>query len=75
MRLHEELGLIEAAGLDILHIQDLTASYALTLQHWINNIRRNRQKLEALDPGFAAVQEAYMTVACSLSPGAQRSNI
>jgi len=63
MGLHEELGLIENAGLDVLHVQDLTASYAATLECWINNIRRNREKLEALDPGFAAVLQAYMTVA------------
>lgn len=61
--LHEELGLIEAAGLDILHVQDLTASYALTLRAWIDKIRRNRARLEEIDPGFADVLQAYMTVA------------
>jgi len=61
--LHEELGYLEKAGMDIVHVQDLTGSYVLTLEAWINNIRRNRQELDALDPGFAAVLQAYMTVA------------
>jgi cyclopropane-fatty-acyl-phospholipid synthase len=61
--LHEELGYLEKAGLDIVHVQDLTSSYASTLESWINNIRHNRAALNALDPGFAAVLQAYMTVA------------
>jgi cyclopropane-fatty-acyl-phospholipid synthase len=61
--LHEELGYLEKAGMDIVHVQDLTSSYVLTLAAWINNIRRNREALNALDPGFAAVLQAYMTVA------------
>lgn len=61
--LHEELGYMEKAGLDIVHVQDLTSSYVLTLESWINNIRLNRDALNALDPGFAAVLQAYMTVA------------
>jgi cyclopropane-fatty-acyl-phospholipid synthase len=63
LNLHAELELIEKAGLDILHVQDLTASYALTLEAWINKIRRNREQIDAIDPGFAAVLQAYMTVA------------
>lgn len=63
LNLHEEMGLIEKAGLDILHVQDLTSSYALTLNAWINNIRLNRGKIEVLAPGFAAVLQGYMTVA------------
>ena len=61
--LHEELGYMEKAGMDIVHVQDLTSSYVLTLEAWITNIRRNREELNALDPGFAAVLQAYMTVA------------
>jgi cyclopropane-fatty-acyl-phospholipid synthase len=63
LHLHEELALIETAGLDVLHVQDLTASYARTLTAWISNIRRNRAKIEALAPGFATVLQNYMTVA------------
>jgi len=63
LNLHEELALIEKAGLDILHVQDLTSSYARTLNAWIDNIRLNRNKIEALAPGFAAVLQGYMTVA------------
>jgi cyclopropane-fatty-acyl-phospholipid synthase len=63
LNLNEELRLLEKAGLDILHVQDLTSSYVLTLESWINNIRRNRERIDALDPGFAAVLQSYMTVA------------
>jgi cyclopropane-fatty-acyl-phospholipid synthase len=61
--LHEELAMIEQAGMDILHIEEITSSYVLTLGHWIDNVRRNRAKIERLAPGFAAVLQGYMTVA------------
>jgi cyclopropane-fatty-acyl-phospholipid synthase len=63
LNLHEELRLMEAEGLDIVHVQDLTSSYARTLSAWIDNIRRNRAAIERIDPGFASVLQAYMTVA------------
>ena len=63
LNLHEELALIEDAGLDVRHVQDLTSSYALTLAAWIDNVRRNRGAIDALAPGFATVLQTYMTVA------------
>jgi cyclopropane-fatty-acyl-phospholipid synthase len=63
LSLSEELGLIERAGLDLLHVEDLTSSYVLTLQRWIDNIRKHRARIEALAPGFAKVLQSYMTVA------------
>jgi cyclopropane-fatty-acyl-phospholipid synthase len=63
LNLSEELDLIERAGLDISHVQDLTDSYVRTLGAWIDNIRLNRKKIDALAPGFAAVLQTYMTVA------------
>ena len=61
--LPEELALIERGGLDVLHVEDLTASYALTLGRWIDNVRRHRARIEALAPGFSEVLQCYMTVA------------
>ncbi len=61
--LAEELALIESAGLDILHVEDLTRHYALTLERWIDNVRRNRREIDAIAPGYAAVLQQYMTVA------------
>lgn len=61
--LSEELALIERAGLDVLHVEDLTRHYAITLERWIDNVRRNRRKIEAIAPGFSAVLQQYMTVA------------
>jgi cyclopropane-fatty-acyl-phospholipid synthase len=61
--LADELGQMEQAGLDIVHVEDLTRSYVLTLGHWIDNVRKNRQRIEELAPGFARILQGYMTVA------------
>jgi cyclopropane-fatty-acyl-phospholipid synthase len=63
LSLAEELALMEQAGLDVRHVEDLSASYVLTLGHWIDNVRRHRERIEALAPGFARVLQGYMTVA------------
>lgn len=63
LHLSEELSLIERAGMDILHVEDLTSSYALTLERWIDNVRKNRRRIEALSPGFSRLLQQYMTVA------------
>ena len=62
LSLSEELALIERAGMDVLHVEDLTKSYVLTVNHWINNIRRNRDRIEALAPGFARILQTYMAI-------------
>ena len=53
LSLSEELGIVEQAGLDIAKVEDLTSSYVLTLGRWIENVRRNRARIEELSPGFA----------------------
>jgi cyclopropane-fatty-acyl-phospholipid synthase len=63
LHLSEELGLIEGAGLDVTRVQDLTSSYVLTLGCWIENVRRNRARIEDLAPGFARILQTYMTIA------------
>ena len=63
LNLSEELGLVEDAGLEIAKVQDLTSSYVLTLAAWIENVRRNRARIEELSPGFAKVLQTYMTIA------------
>ena len=63
LNLHQELAFIEQSGLDVCHVQDLTTSYARTLTAWIDNVRRNRDAINGLAPGFATVLQAYMTVA------------
>ena len=63
LTLSEELSLIESVGLDVTHVEDLTDSYVLTLTRWIDNVRRNRERIEHLAPGFAAVLQTYMTIA------------
>jgi cyclopropane-fatty-acyl-phospholipid synthase len=63
LNLSEELGLIEGAGLDIVRVEDLTSSYVLTLGAWIENVRRNRARIEELSPGFSKILQTYMTIA------------
>jgi cyclopropane-fatty-acyl-phospholipid synthase len=63
LHLSEELGLIEGAGLDVFTVRDLTSSYVLTLGCWIDNVRRNRARIEQLSPGFARILQTYMTIA------------
>lgn len=63
LNLSEELALIEAAGLDITKVEDLTSSYVLTLERWIDNVREHRDRIEALSPGFAKILQTYMTIA------------
>ena len=62
LTLHEELGHIENAGLDIRLVEDRTSSYVRTVGHWIDNIRRNRDRINRLAPGFAHELQCYMTV-------------
>jgi cyclopropane-fatty-acyl-phospholipid synthase len=61
--LGEEISLMSRAGLDVIHVEDLTSHYALTLERWIDNVRRNRARIEAIAPGFSRVLQSYMTVA------------
>jgi len=63
LHLSEELALIEEAGLEVARVEDLTSSYVLTLGCWIENVRRNRARIEELSPGFARVLQTYMTIA------------
>jgi cyclopropane-fatty-acyl-phospholipid synthase len=63
LSLSEELAIIEGAGLDIARVEDLTSSYVLTLGCWIENVRRNRARIEELSPGFARILQTYMTIA------------
>lgn len=62
LTLSDELALIEQSGLDIRLVEDLTSSYVRTVKHWIDNIRRNRAKLERIAPGFAHLLQTYMTI-------------
>jgi cyclopropane-fatty-acyl-phospholipid synthase len=63
LHLSQELALVERAGLDVTRVEDLTGSYVRTLAAWIDNVRRNRARIEALAPGFAKVLQTYMTIA------------
>jgi cyclopropane-fatty-acyl-phospholipid synthase len=63
LSLAEELALIEQAGLDVCHVEEVSASYVRTLGCWIDNVRRHRARIEALAPGFSRVLQSYMTVA------------
>jgi cyclopropane-fatty-acyl-phospholipid synthase len=63
LRLSDELALLEDCGLDVTRVLDLTASYACTLQRWIENVRASRDRIEQLSPRFSRVLQVYMTIA------------
>jgi cyclopropane-fatty-acyl-phospholipid synthase len=63
LSLAEELTLIEEAGLDVRHVEELSSSYVRTLGHWIDNVRRHRERIEEQAPGFARILQGYMTIA------------
>lgn len=63
LSLSEELRLVERAGLDVVRVEDLTTSYVRTLRRWIDNVRANRDAIDARSPGFADALQAYMTIA------------
>lgn len=63
LSLSEELRLVERAGLDVVRVEDLTTSYVHTLRRWIDNVRANRDAIDARSPGFADALQAYMTIA------------
>ena len=62
LTLSDELAMIERSGLDVRLVEDMTESYVRTVEHWIDNIRRNRAAIERLAPGFARELQNYMTV-------------
>jgi cyclopropane-fatty-acyl-phospholipid synthase len=62
LSLSEELALMERVGLDVLHVEDFTRSYVLTVNRWIDNVRRHRDRIDALAPGFAQILQTYMTI-------------
>lgn len=60
--LAEELAMMESAGIDVAHVEDLTATYVRTVDFWIDNVRRNRAFIDARSPGFARLLQTYMLV-------------
>lgn len=62
LALWEELRHIEEAGLDVIHLEDLSSSYAITLGKWIENVRAHRDRINELAPGFAKSLYSYMTL-------------
>lgn len=53
---------MERSGLDVLHVEDLTRSYVQTVNYWIDNVRRHRDEIDRLAPGFARILQTYMTI-------------
>lgn len=62
LHLSEELALMEAQGIDAVHVADLTDSYVRTVDCWVDSVRRNRAMIEARAPGFARLLQTYMMV-------------
>lgn len=63
LHLSEELALIEEAGVDVVKVANLTDSYVNTLGCWIDNVRKHRERIDELSPGFSQLLQTYMTIA------------
>jgi cyclopropane-fatty-acyl-phospholipid synthase len=58
-----ELGMMDDAGIDTVHVEDVTSQYVRTLDAWIDNVRQNRALIDGRAPGFARLLQTYMLVA------------
>jgi cyclopropane-fatty-acyl-phospholipid synthase len=61
--LSAELSMMDDAGLDVCHVEDLTSSYVRTLDAWIDNVRTSRPFIDGRSPGFSRLLQTYMLVA------------
>ncbi|MEZ4451935.1 MAG: class I SAM-dependent methyltransferase [Nannocystaceae bacterium] len=62
VHLSEELAWMEAAGIDVAHLEDWTEHYVRTVDRWIDNVRAHRAEIDARSPGFARLLQTYMLV-------------
>ncbi|HEY1695530.1 MAG TPA: class I SAM-dependent methyltransferase [Polyangiaceae bacterium] len=62
LALSEELSLMEDAGLDVTHVEDLTENYVRTVDRWVDNVRTHRKTIDGMAPGFARLLQTYMTI-------------
>jgi cyclopropane-fatty-acyl-phospholipid synthase len=53
----------EDAGFSVIAVDDLTAHYHRTIEDWLANVRRSRQPIDRLSPGYAAELERYLEIA------------
>jgi cyclopropane-fatty-acyl-phospholipid synthase len=53
----------ENAGFTITAVDDLTAHYHRTIEDWLANVRRNRDRIEQLAPDYPAELERYLEIA------------
>ena len=53
----------ENAGLSVIAVDDLTEHYRRTIEDWLSNVGRNRQRIDAIAPGYAADLERYLQIA------------
>ncbi|HEY6495633.1 MAG TPA: class I SAM-dependent methyltransferase [Trebonia sp.] len=53
----------EDAGFSVVAVDDLTAHYRRTIEDWLSGVRAQRERIEALAPGYSAVLERYLETA------------
>ncbi|MCP3757261.1 cyclopropane-fatty-acyl-phospholipid synthase family protein [Streptomyces sp. TBY4] len=54
----------EDAGLSVIGVTDLTDDYRRTIEHWLENVRRNADRIDAVQPGGTSARLArYLQVA------------
>jgi cyclopropane-fatty-acyl-phospholipid synthase len=53
----------EDAGFSVISVDDLTADYHRTIEHWLANIAEHAAEIEAIQAGMAATLTRYLEVA------------
>lgn len=53
----------EDAGLSIAGVTDLTEDYRQTIEHWLENVRANADRIDAIQPDMAARLTRYLGIA------------
>jgi cyclopropane-fatty-acyl-phospholipid synthase len=53
----------EDAGFAVVAVDDLTADYRRTIEHWLENVDKNTEAIDAVRPGTAAELTRYLEVA------------
>lgn len=59
----EEMRIMEDAGFEILHVENITPHYIKTLEKWIENVKRNQEQINLIIPGEAKRLRTYLTLA------------
>lgn len=59
----EEQKILENAGFEICHVENITKHYIKTINKWLENIRRNKDEIERIAEGESKRLRSYLFIA------------